>query len=94
MNIATVLLTWNRSTSSDVVRQILTITANDGSPSSFALDPYIESYEMRFPEKTHIKFELVADDGTYESEVVSTSFEVPDLTPPEPPTNFQVTRIS
>lgn len=80
-------LSWNKSKSEDVIKQILRCKIGSNSSVAVELQPSVEYYDIRLPEKTTIEASVTAFDGTFESEIPVT-FVVPDLVKPNPPTNL------
>lgn len=80
-------LTWKRSTSEDVSRQLVKIV-NDGEESSMELAPDIEELAVSVAAGKDFSFKVVSVRDFVESESADHAFTCPSLEPPEPATEL------
>jgi len=88
MKLAKMRAFWTPSVSQDVVSQRLVVVNENNSET--VVDTIVSAQASEFlfeaPEKTLLTLVLTCTDGTYESDPVSTTFEVQDLQGPLSPT--------
>jgi len=94
MKTATIKLDWKKSRSTDIKAQYLDIFLNSEAATEYVLFPDVESFEFKADEGDRVHVELSAYDGTFDSEVVTLDFVVPDLEAPQPPTALNWTIIA
>ena len=81
---ARVYLEWEPSVSRDVVEVFVQVYANDEKVFDVSVTPDVTGVEVGvFEESTVLNATVSVSDGTYTTPA-STSFQVPDLTRPEP----------
>lgn len=87
--VASVVLGWKRSVSSDVVSQSIVITINGNSDTSIEVGAEVESYQLEVEAKSSVSFAIKSFDSEGKvstSEVYS--FTLGDLEAPLPATNL------
>ena len=86
MKVAKLKVYWGKSPSLDVVEYNVVVINEDTSES--ILDKVVSFAEtevlVNVPENTSITATVIANDGVFDSEPVSTSYQVGDLTAPAP----------
>ena len=89
---ANVRLDWTPSSSSDVVSQKLT-TIVDGTETLNTLDRLAATFIFKVPENGQVGVSLVANDGTFDSDAATLSFNIGDLGVPLAPTGLGFTIV-
>lgn len=79
--------TWTKSVSTNVVKQVLTLTV-DGVSTPTDLDVNAESFEVEVQENKSYHAELVAVGHKFSSGPAVADFVTPDLSTPASPTAF------
>lgn len=85
---AKVILSWQKSISTDVVSQKVEVLLNGQPFISTELSQNAQEFAFEIPEKQLVHVEITAFDGTNSSIPAVLVFEVGDLTAPAPPTNL------
>lgn len=96
MATATVEVFWNKSVSSDVVSQVLSVKVGDADVVENTLMAETELFVVDVPEKTNVSVTLKAFDGTNYSDAAALDFNVGDLVAPLAPTglDFRITGVN
>lgn len=89
MRVGQIKLTWNKSTSPNVVGQPLVVAVDGSILVDEVVAPDVELYEFQAREGAVVNVSLKADNGTFKSGGVSLDFNVPILEPPAAPTNLK-----
>ena len=87
--VASVVLGWNRSPSSDVVSQSINITINGNTDTSIEVGAEVQSYQLEVDAKSSVSFSIKSFDA--EGKVATSevySFTLGDLEAPLPATNL------
>lgn len=81
-------LVWTPSVSAGVVEQHLIVNVNDVEIANVVLEPTVTEFPLTLAELDHVVARLDCFDGTHRSSAVDVDTTLPDLTPPEAPTNL------
>jgi hypothetical protein len=87
--VASVVLGWNRSPSTDVVSQSINITINGNTDTSIEVGAEVQSYQLEVDAKSSVSFAIKSFDS--EGKVATSevySFTLGDLEAPLPATNL------
>src|SRR5574343_892870 len=90
MKVALVKVEWVKSPSVDVVKQVVKINVAGIESVVVDLEPFIEAFgPFEVPEKAAVHVEVIANDGTYDSEPAVLDFVLGDLVAPEAPSGIK-----
>jgi hypothetical protein len=86
---ARVLLMWQKSISTDVISQHVSVaSANQDVFADQDVPASTQEFTFDVPEKTLVHVEVTAFDGTHRSDPAVLDFEIQDLTAPQPITDL------
>lgn len=89
MKVADVKLSWSRSASTDVVKRFIILTVDGVEQTSIELGPEVDSYQLEVKASQSVSFVTrVVDSEGLETQSSSYSFQLGDLTAPQPDTGL------